>query len=401
MRRRILASLEQHLLKKEYSILTGARQTGKTTLLHQLEEISKNAGDPTLFLNLENKTILTDLDAHPFNIFNYVPSAEKRVVVFIDEIQYLNDPSNFLKLLYDEHASQLKIIATGSSAFYIDEKFNDSLAGRKKIFFLPTCSFDEYLQLQGKEDLWHELQRIRGNSKAKTVLIKQLQAEWNYYMLYGGYPAVITETDQQEKIERLKEIRDSFVKRDILESKVQNEEAFYHLFRILAAHPGDMLNISELSNRLRIKNDTVAHYLFVLQKCFHIALIKPFSQNIRKELTKMPKAYLMDTGLRNCLINDFQPLPLRLDKGELWENTYFRILVDQYPTDEIFFWRTADGNEVDFVLPDAPSPYAVEAKYSQSSIKGSKYKKFKEAYPELPLQFAWMEDFDEDFFRRC
>lgn len=150
-------------------------------------------------------------------------------------VQYLSDPTNLLKLIYDKYSSSIKIIATGSSAFYIDDKFNDSLAGRKKIFQLLTCSFEEYLQLQQKAELLSEVKRIITNPNAKSAQINLLKNEWDTYMLYGGYPAIVTEQDKVEKINRLKEIRDSFVKRDILESGVNNETAFYQLLQIIAA----------------------------------------------------------------------------------------------------------------------------------------------------------------------
>ncbi len=197
----------------------------------------------------------------------------------------------------------------------------------------------------------------------------------------------------------LKEIRDSYVKRDVLEAGVQNETAFYHLFRMLAAQSSSLLNASELAKMLRVKEETVQHYLFVLQKCFHLSLIRPFFRSLSKELVKMPKAYLMDTGLRNCLIGNFEPIPLRLDKGDLWENACFRLLADLHPVDEIFFWRTADKNEVDFVLPLAATPHAIEAKLSMDKVLYSKYKKFTKTYSDLPLRFACMEPFSEDFFR--
>lgn len=400
MQRELFNQLAAHLDKREFTILTGARQTGKSTLLRQLETLCKTRSIPCIFLNLENKDILSGLDEHPLNLLNYLPDSEKRVVVLIDEIQYLANPSNFLKLLYDEHADRVKIIATGSSAFYIDDHFRDSLAGRKRVFQLLTCSFDEYLQLVNKEDLLQEEKRLFSNKKAKSTQLDYLRQEWEAYMLYGGYPAVITEPDRNEKIERLKEIRDSFVKRDILESGVQNETAFFHLFRLLAEQSGSLVNVHELSATLRIKSDTVNNYLYILRKCFHLALIKPYFRNLRKELTKMPKAFLLDTGLRNCLLNNFQPLTTRSDKGELWENTYFRVLADKYGQDEIYFWRTADGHEVDFILPEVEAPYAIEAKYDEALIKQSKYKKFIETYPGIPLHFAWVYPFDEDFFRR-
>ena len=224
--------------------------------------------------------------------------------------------------------------------------------------------------------------------------------EWENYMIFGGYPAIITEPDIQDKIEKLKEIRDSFIKRDILESGVQNEAAFYNLFRILADQTGNLVNTNELSSTLRIKNETVANYLGIMQKCFHIALIKPYFRNLRKELVKMPKVFLLDTGLRNCLLNNFQPVAQRSDAGELWENTFFRILADRFGQDEIRFWRTSAGNEVDFVLPHIQEPCAYEAKFDQQQIKNSKYKRFVETYPKIPLSFTWVHPFDESFFQR-
>lgn len=399
MQRNIFEPLKQHLAHKEYSILTGARQIGKSTLLRQLEAYCKSENMPCTFLNLENNAILAQLNEHPLNLLHFLPDTGRRSVVLIDEVQYLKAPSNFLKLIYDEYAERIKVVATGSSAFYIDKNFNDSLSGRKRLFRLHTCSFDEYLRLSGKEDLLHEVRRLQRNAKAKSVRVEKLRSEWYSYMLYGGYPAVVKEHNRQEKVHLLRELRDSYVKRDVLEAGVQNEIAFYNLFSLLAAHPGSLVNTSELAKTLRIKDETVQHYLFVLQKCFHVSLVKPFYRNLSKELVKMPKAYLMDMGMRNSLVGSFQPLPLRLDKGDLWENACYRLLADRYPSEEIFFWRTADKNEVDFVLPQAAPPHAIEAKFSAEKARKGRYKKFAEQYPEISLYFACMEPFSENFFR--
>lgn len=400
MKRNLFKKLAAHLEKKEFTIITGARQSGKSTLLKQLEEHCKILQYQAIFFNLENKSILAELDKSPLNIFSYLPESGKRIVVLIDEIQYLQDPSNFLKLLYDDYSEKIKIVATGSSAFYIDDKFKDSLAGRKKIFNLLTCSFDEYLRLSNKEELIAEIARLQLDPNAKSMHLEILRQEWESYMIFGGYPAVITEPDRKEKIARLAEIRDSYIKRDILESGVQNQTAFYNLFRIIAAQSGNLINTNELSKILRIKNETVTSYLETLQKCFHIALVRPFYRSLRKELTKMPKSYLLDTGLLCSLTSNFQPLHLRSDKGELWENSYYRILCDKYGTDEILFWRTADGNEVDFILPRLENPHAIEAKYNENLINENKYKKFRENYSDIPLSFACFEPFGEDFFRK-
>ena len=399
IRRKLYDKLQAHLEKKEFSILTGARQTGKSTLLRQIETHCKEKNIPVIFLNLENKSILAELIENPLNVLGYISNITKRTIVIIDEVQYLEDPSNFLKLLYDEHVDKIKIIASGSSAFYMDDRFRDSLAGRKRIFQLFTCSFNEYLELSEKTELLQEKNRLIENPNSKSTKIDYLRLEWENYLLFGGYPAVITESNPGEKIVRLRELRDSFVKRDIQESGVSNETAFYSLMRILAAQTGNLVNINELANTLRIQNTTVNNYLDVMQKCFHIALVKPFFKNLRKELVKMPKVYFLDTGMRNCLLENFQSANIRTDKGELWENMVFRQLIEKYPNDSIHYWRTSSGQEVDFVLPGITNPKAIEAKFDKALIKKSKYRKFEETYPGIPLEFAWMVPFNEDFFR--
>ncbi|MDR1896378.1 MAG: ATP-binding protein [Prevotellaceae bacterium] len=400
MHRNLFQSLVRHLDKREFAIITGARQTGKSTLMRQLEAHCKAEQIPSLFFNLENKALLADFDHSPLSVLPYLPDTDKRMVIFVDEVQYLHDPSNFLKLLYDEYVDKIKIVATGSSAFYLDNSFRDSLAGRKKIFRLPTCSFDEYLALRERQDLLDDIRRIQSDNTAKSLYINVLQQEWATYMIYGGYPAIITENDRKEKSERLAEIRDSFVKRDILEAGVKNEKAFYQLFRILASQSGSLFNVNELSLSLKIKNDTVNHYLNVLQKCFLINSVHPFYRNLRKELTKMPKIYLSDTGLLNSLLNNFQPPDIRADKGVIWETVCYKTLCDRYGSDEVLFWRTSDGNEVDLVLPNIENPFAVEVKYDEARIKAGKYKKFIENYPDIPLSYNYLVPFTEDFFRR-
>lgn len=400
IRRELFDTLQNHLPKSEFSIITGARQTGKSTLLRQLEEYCQQEGIPTVFLNLENRVLLADLDSNPLNLLRYLPELTNRVIVFIDEIQYLSDPSNFLKLIYDDHSSRIKIVATGSSAFYMDNRFKDSLAGRKRIFHLFTCTFTEYLEISERGDLVEEFNRIITISGSKSILMDYLRIEWENYLVFGGYPAVIKETDKKEKINRLKEIRDSFVKRDIQESGVVNENAFYNLFRILASQTGSLVNVNELSATLRIKHETVSNYLNVLQKCFHISLVKPFYSNLRKELVKMPKVFLLDNGMRNCLLNNFQPVSQRSDKGELWKNIFYRLMIDKWDMDSVLFWRTSAGNEVDFVLTEHQRQKAYEAKIDSDLINRKKYKVFQENYPGIELDFLWMYPFNEDFFRR-
>lgn len=388
--RSLYAELTRHIEKKEHTILIGARQTGKSTLLKQIEKLLQSEGKSVVLLNLERKDILLDLNQNAENLFRYLPKApSKKVYALIDEVQYLEDPTHFLKLLYDEHADAVKIMATGSSAFYIDHQFKDSLAGRKKVFELQTLDFEEFLIFKEEDHLLDELRALRSGMKAKSVSENQLWIALDEYLNYGGYPAIVLENNLKDKIERLAELRDSFVKRDILEAGIADENKFYRLMMILANQTGSLLNTNELANTLRLSHPVTEQYLYVLQKCFHISLIRPFFSNLRKELVKMPKQYFNDLGLRNILLNYFAPIGQRADKGALLENFVFRRLLAQYTKDQIKFWRTADGNEVDFVVQEnMTTGKAIEVKFNANEANIYKYKKFTEQYPAYPLSFA-------------
>jgi hypothetical protein len=396
IRRKKHTIISNHISKREFTILIGARQIGKSTLLKQLFEELKQNGEAVFFLNLDRKDILEELNQNPENLLKMCPlQSDKKIIVFIDEIQYLDDAMNFLKLLVDEYSTQLKIVATGSSAFYIDRQFNDSLVGRKKIFQMGTLDFEEFLLFKNRADLVNEISQFKSKKKSKSIQENLLWAYMDEFINYGGYPAVVLEENVEDKIELLREIRDSYIKRDVLESGITDETKFYRMLMLLASQTGNLLNVNEISNTLRISNSTVENYLYVLQKCFHITLLKPFYANLRKELTKMPKVYINDLGLRNVLINYFSPLEQRADKGAVLENFSFRLLSERFEEDQIKYWRTADGNEVDFVIETSYlKGFAVEIKFSEQEAKTSKYNKFIQNYPDFPLEFWWWKKMD-------
>ena len=144
------------------------------------------------------------VNKHPEEIFRFVPRPDKSLqqtnpagkpaYLFIDEVQYASDPSNLLKYLYDLYHENLKIVATGSSAFYIDKKFKDSLAGRKRIFELQTLSFDEWLNFKDLDELSGELKLIRQQKDYRSPGFRQLLESFNEYLIFGGYPEVVLET---------------------------------------------------------------------------------------------------------------------------------------------------------------------------------------------------------------
>jgi len=138
----------------------------------------------------------------------------------------------------------------------------------------------------------------------------------------------------------------------------------------------------ELAGTLGVSKTAIDHYLYAMQKSFHIVLVRPFYKNIRKEITKMPKVYFLDLGLRNFFTDNFQAFESRDDKGALLENAVFRQLIEKSQIDDIHYWRTTTQKEVDFVI----SNEAFEVKADPQNFNPKKYQEFQEEYPEINLK---------------
>lgn len=384
--REVTIKAERELKTDEILVFVGARQVGKTTILHQLEERIK--AKEKFFINLEDKDVLTFLNQSPKNIFQIVPiNLKQKTYLFLDEVQYLDDPSHFLKYLYDQYKGKIKLIVSGSSAFYLDKKFKDSLAGRKKIFYVYPLNKKEYFRFLGKEELGKK------SFSKLTLFEKDEYKRLIYqYLVFGGYPRVVL-AEIGEKKEVLRELVYSYIKKDIYESKVRQEDVFYRLLKILASQIGSLVNEFELARILGVSKTSIDNYLYIMQKSFHIVLIKPFYKNIRKEITKMPKVYFYDLGIRNFLVNNFDAYLYRFDKGQILENYFFIRLLEKYYPEEIHFWRKVDGGEIDFLVEDK----AYEVKVNKSLFKKSKYSFFIKKYPWVKFEVV---DEEEIIFKK-
>ena len=374
--RDIEKEIENNLENDLILVLVGARQTGKTSILRRFySSLKKN--HECYFLNLEDPDHLHALNEHPLNLFKLSNSSpHKKQLFFIDEIQYLENPSNFLKFIYDEHKATAKLIVTGSSSFYIDRKFTDSLAGRKRIIRCNTLNFNEFLRFKNKEEIFK-----------KPIYKRERELLFLEYINYGAYPRVVLEKDAFMKKQLLLELANDYIKKDVLEAGVKSDEKYFQLMKILASQVGNLINNNELASTLRLSVTAIENYLYVMQKSFHIQLIKPFFSNVRKELTKMPKAYFLDLGLKNHFLKNFENINDRSDKGSFLENIVFRELI--FKNEDIKFWRTQNKNEVDFIVNEKK---ALEVKFSQKDCRESKYKLFKKEYPEINFQFITFDD---------
>lgn len=391
LKRHLHTKVKAHIYKEEITLLTGSRQVGKTTMLKQLQSELEAEGRKTYFITLERADIKQKLDQHPENLFSIIPKpAREKVIVFIDEIQYLQNPTNFLKLLFDEHKEIIKLVVTGSSAFYIDRKFDDSLAGRKRIFHLSPFSLAETVESKGYTELTEFLQQDITLQAIKIPVLaeEKLRPLVNEYAVYGGYPKVVLENDFNEKEYILNELVNSFLKKDALESNIRKESEFMLFVEVLADRTGNKLNRQELGNICRISDETVLNFLYVLEKSFHISYVRPFWKSKTSELRKMPKFYFQDNGMRNALLHNFSGINNRHDKGELAENLVYSLLRYHYPPEAIQYWSTREQKEVDFIVNKLK---ALEVKFNANSTRLNKYKLFTETYPDIPFELISFE----------
>jgi len=360
-KRTVIGEILRFLPTEDIVVIHGARQVGKTSILMFLQDHLQAAGEQTLYIDLEESRDLNLLDKgvdefilslveQGFDL-NSLRQLGKKLFVMIDEIQYLANPSSFLKLLADHHR-YLKIIVSGSSSFEMKSKFKDSLVGRTISFEIYPLSFREFL-------LFKEVPFIPASqfTEKKTIELHRLYKE---FVLYGGYPKIVLTHETAIKEKYLQQIIDTYIRKDIRDlADIKDVTKFNRLLEVLASQSGNLLNIAELSNTCGLARETIDRYLLILEQTYILRLVRPFSRNIRSELFKTPKIFFYDTGLMQMLWLK------RLQKeilGPVFETSIFTELAKQYGCDQVHYWRTQDKKEIDFVvrLPEAILP--VESK---------------------------------------
>jgi len=353
VQREIFSQLLKHLEKKEITVIIGPRQTGKTTLLGQLiDHLVVNQKVPARQIKNFNLDLITDLTLlkDQSDFLRYLKAElkiHKSLYVFIDEIQRLENPGIFLKGIYDLMLP-VKFVVTGSSSLEMKSKISESLAGRKRVFHLYPLSFYEFVNFKDCS----LAKVILDSDKISSFHQKEILSLLYDFIIYGSYPRVVLEENNEEKIKLLEEIYSSYIERDVIGfMKVKNHFGYAKLMALLAGQIGQLVNFHEICATIKINYRTLENYLSILENTFILTLLRPFSTNLRKELTKMPKVYFVDTGLRNFALKNFTPLEENRDKGLLLENFIYSSLLKKW-NGAIYFWRTKEKAEVDFVLKD-------------------------------------------------
>jgi len=360
IKRIILNDLKEHLLKKEFTLITGPRQAGKTTLMFLLQDHLLKKGEKSVFLNLDIESDREFFKSQQ-SLVNKIrlELGSRGGFVFIDEIQRKENAGLFLKGIYDMMLPY-KFIISGSGSIELKEKIHESLAGRKRLFEVWTVSFLEFVNYRTN---YKYEDRIDDFFEVETQKTKELLIE---YLHFGGYPRVITAESMKEKRMEMDEIYASYIEKDIsLLLNIEKTEKISALVKLLAYRTGKLVNYHEISNTLNLATETLKKYLWYLEKTFIINKLSPFFKNVKKEITKSPIYYFHDMGLKNYASGYFTGYGDIAEPGFLFQNFIFNILKNIFSSSmvSINFWRTLDKAEVDFIISAGDNIIPVEAKY--------------------------------------
>ena len=362
--RKIEEKLEKWLRRKEYLLLKGPRQSGKTTLLLHLHELLKDSE----YLTLEDPSWREAFEKDPKRVAERILEGKKSILL-LDEAQYVSDVGQKLKLLFDLYGDRLKIIATGSGSFDLKVEVGKHLVGRAIYFELMPLTFEEFLRWKAGDLHRTYLGFLaslsgflkEGKLEVEPIFEREFQSLLEEYVIFGGFPAVVKEPSQEIKRELLRNLVTTYIERDIFYFlRVKNPEKFRELMKFLSFQIGGLLNHADACRELGIDFRTLLSYLSLLQQTYVIELLPPFFRNLVTELRKSKKLYFLDTGLRNSLLNRFSPLGERDDRGKLLENHVFIQLRSRFG--KLHFWRTAGKGEIDFILENHEELVPVEVK---------------------------------------
>lgn len=339
IKRTLFEAIKAKIDFKKAIILLGPRQVGKTFLIQKITEDIKL---PFLMVNGDNpsdRLLWTNPD------FQLIQSliAPYTLIVF-DEAQRIENIGLTVKMIVDAQSGK-QVIITGSSALGLGDTIQEPLTGRKWEFKMFPVS-------------WPELRETYTLAKSLPML-EQL-------LVYGSYPDIIVHDDKETLLSAL---AGSYLYKDILElGGIRKPEVLVRLLQALAWQVGNEVSYNELAKTVGIDKETVTSYIDLLEKSFVIYRLSPLARNERKEISTSRKIYFYDNGIRNAIINNFNPLSQRNDVGALWENFFIteKLKLNAYQklSNKSWFWRSKSQAEIDYVEEGKDGFTAYELKWN-------------------------------------
>jgi predicted AAA+ superfamily ATPase len=351
-KRHIWDTLVTEIVTEEVVVITGPRQVGKTTTLRWLLE--QIPSQNKLYFDLENL-----VDRELFETKNYDSlinefkhrglSIKEKIYIGLDEIQLLENLPSVVKYLYDHY--KIKFFLTGSSSYYIKNKFSESMAGRKVIYEMLPLSFQEFINFRGLP-YSIESESFFNFVDFSQPVYEQLKNYYQEYIEFGGLPKVVLTADVNRKKRLLEEIFSSYINLDVQALvDFKSTKDLRRVIKLLAARVGSKLNVTELSNITGLTRVTVDNYIQFLEQTYLIRNIEAYSQSADVQTRLQRKPYFIDTGIANINAD--------LSSGSKFENTICHQL--SFWKGRLCYFSNRDG-EIDFVVDNGKDVGAFEVK---------------------------------------
>lgn len=363
----VYKELSSEISKPFISILIGPRQVGKTFLMRRLEEECRGSGLKTLFHNLEDPDDLRSLSGDEEQLIRQLKNADAHAL-FLDEFHYLKNATRIFKVLFDS-GRNIKIFASGSSSMEIHKHLKESLAGRFRLSLIHPLSGNELRQSP--------------------------DYSFEGFLRFGGLPGLIHEQGAANKMALLKNVLQTYLLKDIKALiKEENIRAFNNLLYNIAQNQGQVVSVAALAREVGLSEPAIKHHVELMAQTYVCFPIDSYSRNLANELKKVKKYYLYDTGIRNCILNDYSLMDDRRDRGAIIESFVALSVIKQLKVNmEVKFWRTRQGDEVDFILLKNRIPVPVEVKYRLPGPEvPDGIRKFLQKYPDAPFALVFSKE---------
>jgi predicted AAA+ superfamily ATPase len=393
LKRHIAPLLRSRLRQDRMLVLTGSRQVGKTTFCER--QLPPELDVPYTYISFDDPDERNRFQKAAVSILESLTAP----LVILDEVQKIPALFDPLKFVTDgqrrrgDEAAPLFVL-TGSSQLLLMKNIRETLAGRVALCHLYPFSLAEVAECTAPPLLtriWQTravsddmIKRFHALSPEKA---RRLQGLRDRHLAWGGYPAVWQREDTSARLNWLKDYRKTYLERDVAEvGQVADIDRFAMAQKLLCARSANLLSLSEAARDLALSVNTVKRYLHLLVMTFQCFLLQPYYENVGKRLIKSPKVYFADTGLMRAILGD-----LSISGGAMYENWVFNELTKwkqlQPVEPELFFYRTAAGREIDFLLAGEGGLLPIEVKSHDrvSAADGQNLGAFLKERASIPL----------------
>ncbi len=350
---------------KKIQTVIGARRVGKTYLLfNKIKEIESSgiSRKQIIYVNFEDPALneikydeIKEIIKTQWSLYPEI--IKKELFLFIDEPQVIPKWELAVRSIYDNY--KCNIFITGSSSRLLSKEIATSLRGRSLTIMLLPLSFKEFLSFKGFTADTKKL------SSADTARISNYFEE---YMKFGGYPEVVLENDNNEKLRILKDYMDMTVYKDLVERySLKNPSLIKWLIRTIVSSAAKELSLNSLylslkSQGLKVSKNTLYSYFGALEDSLFVFALRKFERSSKVEGLSMPKVYLDDIGFINLFSLE--------NYGQRIENIallHLLTLKNKNPIMDVNYWKSQDRKEVDFIVSEGKEAVsAIQVCYSLS-----------------------------------